>query len=45
MAVLLTKLDSMFRTCFIEMLDDKNGKLYISSEVAAYVDNTCSVFS
>jgi len=48
-AVLLTKLDSL-NVClghpeqrFIEMLDNKNGKLYNSSgEVAAYVDNTCS---
>ena len=51
-AVLLAKLDAL-NVCsghpeqhFIEMLNDRNGKLYNSSGgVAAYLDNTCSVYS
>jgi len=50
-AMLLTKLDAL-NVCsghpeqyFIEMLQDKNGKLYNSSGgVAAFLDNTCSIF-
>jgi len=50
-AMLLTKLDAL-NVCsghpeqhFIEMLQDKNGKLYNSSGgVSAFLDNTCSIF-